>query len=284
MTIRIAGRTAFITGGANGIGLGIARAFAKAGAKVALADLDEEALGTAELELSELTSVATVVLDVCDREAFERSAVEVESVLGPVSLLFNNAGLAGVVPVSKLTYELWDWGLGVNLNGVINGVQTFLPRMLSRNLSGHIVQTASGAGLAPTNAGVLYSTAKHAVVGMSEALARELTDFHIGVSVLCPGPVATNITSHTRSMQPSVMEPKNDEQISAARAESARRTDFLAQGAAPDAVGEHVLDAVRRNDLYIHTDRVMEGAIITRTRQILETMPESGLRRANNSG
>jgi NADP-dependent 3-hydroxy acid dehydrogenase YdfG len=143
----VAGRTAFITGGANGIGLGIARAFAAAGAKVALADIDAAALERAGAELGAVTQVATQVLDVRDREGWVRAADAVEAALGPVSLLFNNAGVAGHAPAVKLTYELWDWSTGINLHGVINGVQTFLPRMVERGAGGHIVNTASGAGL-----------------------------------------------------------------------------------------------------------------------------------------
>src|SRR6185503_2106768 len=122
-----------------------------------------------------------------------------EAKLGPVSLLFNNAGVAGHAPALKITYELWDWSTGVNLMGVINGVQTFLSRMAERGQGGHIVNTASGAGLAAVGSGVLYHTAKFAVVGMSEALHGELAPLGIGVSVLCPGPVATDILARTRA-------------------------------------------------------------------------------------
>ncbi|HKU97376.1 MAG TPA: SDR family NAD(P)-dependent oxidoreductase, partial [Vineibacter sp.] len=137
----VSGRTAFITGGANGIGLGIARAFAKAGARLALVDQDEEALARARTELAATTEVETVVLDVRDRAAFTGVADRIEARLGPVSLVVNNAGVAGGAPAPKLTYELWDWGLGINLDGVVNGVQTFLSRMVERGAGGHIVNT-----------------------------------------------------------------------------------------------------------------------------------------------
>ena len=147
----VAGRAAFITGGANGIGLGIARAFARAGARLALADVDAEALGAAKAELAKETEVETFVLDVRDRDAYARAADVAESRLGPVSLLCNNAGVALAVPVEQMSYESWDFALGVNLGGVVNGLQTFLPRMLARTKElrgGHVVNTASGAGLA----------------------------------------------------------------------------------------------------------------------------------------
>jgi NAD(P)-dependent dehydrogenase (short-subunit alcohol dehydrogenase family) len=260
----VAGRTAFITGGANGIGLGIARAFAGAGAKLALADLDAEALGRARAELSSVTEVDVHVLDVRDREAYAQVADAVEARLGPVSLLFNNAGVAGHAPAVKLTYELWDWSTGINLHGVINGVQTFLPRMAERGQGGHIVNTASGAGLAAVGSGVLYHTAKFAVVGMSEALRGELAHVGIGVSVLCPGPVATDILARTRALQPG---------LGAAIDRSGRMTNALANAVRPDAVGRMVLEAVRADRFYIHTDRIMIGAIEARTAALLEAMP-----------
>ena len=260
----VSGRTAFITGGANGIGLGIARAFAAAGAKVALADLDAKALERARAELSAVTQVEAHVLDVRDREAYARVADAVEARLGPVSLLFNNAGVAGHAPALKITYELWDWSTGINLHGVINGVQTFLPRMAERGQGGHIVNTASGAGLCAVGSGVLYHTAKFAVVGMSEALRGELAHVGIGVSVLCPGPVATGILERTRAMHPG---------RGAAIDRSGRMTNAIATGVPPDAVGRMVLDAVQANRLYIHTDRIMIRPIEARTAALLAAMP-----------
>jgi NAD(P)-dependent dehydrogenase (short-subunit alcohol dehydrogenase family) len=266
-------RTAFITGGANGIGLGIARAFAKAGAKIAIVDLDEAALDRAKAELSAQTDVVAFKLDVRDRAEYARIADSVESKLGPVSLLFNNAGVAGAAPAAKMTYEMWDWGIGINLIGVINGVQTFLPRMVERRAGGHIVNTASGAGLVAVGAGVLYHTAKFGVVGLSEALRTELAANDIGVSVLCPGPVATAIIDNTRKTQPGVTASAPLEAAVKARLDSTRR--FLEGGVPPDAVGEMVLRAVRDNNLYIHTDRMMIGGIEARTKALLEAMPSS---------
>ncbi len=260
----VKGRTAFITGGANGIGLGIARAFGRAGAKLALADLDVAALAHAKAELAALTVVEAVELDVRDRAAYARAADEVERALGPVSLLFNNAGVAGGAPAHKLTYELWDWAMGINLYGVINGVQTFLPRMVARGAGGHIVNTASGAGLAATGNGVLYSTAKYGVVGLSETLHLELAAVGIGVSVLCPGPVATDIVARTAKVQPAEREPPSEEQRELVAQHLALATRILQAGVSPDTVGEMVFDGVLGNRLYIHTDRIMANAIEAR--------------------
>jgi NAD(P)-dependent dehydrogenase (short-subunit alcohol dehydrogenase family) len=270
----LAGRTAFITGGANGIGLGIARAFAGAGAKLALADLDKEALGRAKAELSARTPTETFQLDVRDREAYARVADAAEAALGPVSLLVNNAGVAGGAPAVKMTYELWDWGIGVNLHGVINGVQTFLPRMAERGGGGQIVNTASGAGLVAAGSGVLYHTAKFGVVGLTEALRAELEPLGIGCTVLCPGPVATDIIERTRRLQPRRDEPlQPGDEREAGEARTRQMTNWLARGVPPDEVGQMVLTAVRENRLYIHTDRVMYAGIEARTRALLDAMP-----------
>jgi len=270
----VQGRTAFITGGANGIGLGIARAFGRVGAKLALADIDAAALARALEELQQITRVETYVLDVRDRAAYAVVASAVERTLGPVSLLFNNAGVAAGAPAARMSFELWDWGMGINLGGVINGVQTFLPGMIERGQGGHVVNTASGAGLAAVTT-MLYTTAKYGVVGMSESLSMELTKvgIGIGVSVLCPGPVATDIVNRTANSQPNVGPDLSEEQQKKVAAAQERATARLAQGVSIDAVGEMVLKAVRENRLYIHTDRALEGAIKARTQALLDALP-----------
>ena len=269
----VQGRTAFITGGANGIGLGIARSFARAGAKLALADVDVAALARAKAELQAIAAVETYPLDVRDRDAYAATAQAVESALGPVSLLFNNAGVAGGAPAAKLTYDLWDWSNGINLNGVINGVQTFLAKMVERGQGGHIVNTASGAGLAATGSGVLYTTSKYAVVGLSEALNLELAAAGIGVSVLCPGPVATDIVQRTAAAIPTTGLSLSEAQQRQAAEARAYAIEFLKGGVSIDAVGEMVLKAVRENSLYIHTDRMVEALVEARTKALLAAMP-----------
>ena len=261
------GNTIFITGGARGIGLGIARAFARAGAKLALADIDQASLTTAKSELSKLAPVETFLLDVRDRSAFAGVADETEARLGPVSILCNNAGVGGEPQVSRLTYEHWDWIMGINLNGVINGIQTFLPRMIRRGGDAHIVNTASGGGLAATASGLLYTTSKFAVVGLSEFLRLVLEPSEIGVSVLCPGPVNTKIISNSRATRPG--ESWTAEESMAWETITA----IQAAGAHPNDVGEMVLSAVKANRFYIHTDRIMVEMIDARTKEILDAMP-----------
>src|SRR3984893_4058962 len=268
---RVDGKTAFITGGARGIGLGIARAFARAGAKLALVDIDRASLATAKSELSKLTKVETFVLDVRDRAAYARIADDTESRLGPVSILCNNAGVAGGQHVTRLTYEYWDWVIGINLNGVINGIQTFLPRMLKRGDGGHIVNTASGAGLAATSSGLLYTTSQFAVVGLSESLRLSLEPFKIGVSVLCPGPVNTKILSNSNDTRPSSSATVEETKMWEAAITQANA--FLAAGADPNEVGEIVLAAVKTDRLYVHTARIMAGLIEARAKALLDAMP-----------
>jgi NAD(P)-dependent dehydrogenase (short-subunit alcohol dehydrogenase family) len=263
------GRVAFITGGARGIGLGIARALAKEGVKIAIVDVNAEALAAAEDELGRGTDVFAAVLDVRDRAAYAALADDVEKRLGPVTLLFNNAGVAGATSPGRMSYESWDWVMGVNLNGVYNGLQTFVPRMIERGGGGYVVNTASGAGLVATG-GFLYSTSKFAVVGLSESLHNELAHHHIGVSVLCPGPVATGILRHTAEMRPA-----GDPVSTAVKDAMAAAEPFLAAGTPPDAVGDMVLDAMRAGRLHVYTDNMMEDLIKARTRRLLDALPSA---------
>lgn len=269
----ITNRTAFITGGANGIGLGIARSLARAGVKLALVDVEADALERAKAELSKVTEVFTAVLDVRDRAGYARVADEAEAKLGPVSILINNAGVAGGAPAGRITYELWDWGMGINLDGVVNGVQTFLSRIVERGDGGHIVNTASGAGLIAGAGNMLYCTAKFAVVGMSEALCAELEPHGIGVTVLCPAAVATDIIARTRAGQPKVTRSMSAEQRAKAFSKSGNMERALENGTKPDDVGEMVLAAIQENQLFVHTDRVMGDLIKSRTKALLDAMP-----------
>ena len=193
----LAGRTAFITGGASGIGLGIAEAFVGAGMNVVLADLRQDHLDAALahfVNLGRKDNVHGIRLDVTDRAAMAAAADTTQRVFGKLHVLVNNAGVGISGPFDGVTYADWDFGLAVNLGGVINGLQTFLPRLLSHGEGGHIVNTSSLQAFVPMPANfVVYVAAKAAVVGISETIRPELALKGIGVSVLCPGPVRTNI-------------------------------------------------------------------------------------------
>ena len=266
----IAGRTAFITGGAQGIGLGIARALAAAGARVAIADIDVDALDAAGRELATATTAMAVTLDVRDRDAYASVADQVEAELGPVSLLFNNAGVAGATPAGNMSYETWDWVIGINLHGVYNGIQTFVPRMIERGDGGYIVNTASGAGLVHASSGFLYATSKFGVVGLSEALHDELSGYRIGVSVLCPGPVATDIVKNTTKLRPA-----DDVPSDAVNDVLAWAHEWLAKGTPPNVVGQMVLDAIVAERLHILTDEMIADMVAERSQRILDALPSA---------
>src|SRR5580692_2259377 len=193
----VQGKTAFITGGASGIGLGIAGAFVDAGMKVVVADLRQDHIDEALVAFEtrgQRATVHAIRLDVTDRAAMTAAAAETERVFGKLHILVNNAGVGIQGPFKGITFADWDFGLAVNLGGVINGLQTFLPFLRKHGEGGHIVNTASLAALVPMPAQfVIYQTAKAAVVTLSECIRMELAQENIGVTVLCPGPVRTNI-------------------------------------------------------------------------------------------
>src|SRR5215475_14096556 len=200
------GKVAFITGGASGIGLGIARAFVDAGMQAVLADLRQDHIDDALAEFTrrgQSKSVHAIHLDVTDRAAMAGAADETERVFGTLHVLVNNAGVGSTGPFAGITYADWDCGFAVNLGGVINGLQTFLPRIRAHGEGGHIVSTASLAALVPMPAQfVTYVAAKAAVVTISETIRAELMQENIGVTVLCPGPVRTNIGELAKNRPP----------------------------------------------------------------------------------
>ncbi len=255
------GSVAFITGGARGIGLGIARSLAKRGVRLALADIDEDALVRSATELERTTSVEVYRLDVRDREAFAEAARRAEQVLGPVEMLFNNAGIVPHSTAEELSYDKWDQALAVNLTGVINGIQTFLPRMIERG-SGHVVNTASAAGLV-TDPNVLYTTAKFAVVGLSESLRLNVARHGVEVSVLCPGPVDTGIVRNTRASNAGVA--LRDDLVPAVEA-------FLRGGPGIDEVGEMVLAGMEKRSPWIFTGYDVRPHLEKRLAEMLDVL------------
>lgn len=265
----LAGRTAFITGGARGIGLGIARACARSGMNVAIADVDEQVLRSAAVELGTTTRVAHYVLDVRDREAYADVADAVERDLGPVTLLVNNAGVVDAISPSRMNYASWDWVIGVDLGGVYHGIQTFVPRMIQRGTGGHVVNTASGAGLLSSGGGFLYQTAKHGVVGLSESLREELRHHGIGVTLLCPGAVATDIVRNTQAVRPAGS-PQHSSTISARL--DTEHALLLSEGVPPDTVGEMVLTAVQDDELYVLTSD-LSREVAARAERIIAAVP-----------
>jgi NAD(P)-dependent dehydrogenase (short-subunit alcohol dehydrogenase family) len=269
----VAGKTAFVTGGASGIGLGMSEAFVAAEMKVVIADLRPDHIETALQRFDESglrESVHAVELDVTDREGFARAADEAERVFGNVHVLCNNAGMGILGPVTLARYDDWDWGLGVLLGGVINGVQTFLPRMLSHGEGGHIVNTSSMAAVVPIAGAAIYITAKAAVVGLSEALRSEVAAEGIGVSAFCPGPVQTNIREGGRMRPERYRRDTGYAELEEQLEERPNSPLWMD----PLECGERVLEGIRRDDLYIFTHREFREGADERFRAQLASFPE----------
>src|ERR1700686_3205972 len=196
----IAGKTAFVTGGASGIGLALGRAFAEAGMKVVLADIETDALATAVRSLHDLGSeVRGIPCDVTDPDSVERAAKASYEAFGNVHVVCNNAGVAGGSGIDSISLDDWRWVLDVNLMGVLYGIRTFLPHIRAHGEGGHIVNTASMAGMDSGLGFSSYAASKFAVVTMSEGLAMQIKPFGIGVTVLCPGYVRTRIGERGRN-------------------------------------------------------------------------------------
>lgn len=264
-------RTAFVTGGARGIGLGIVRALVRRGVRVAVADVDQRALDEVPDKLAEETRhlVRCYRLDVSDREQYAVVGTEVRRDLGHVSLLFNNAGVIDSVSPSKMSYEMWDHVMGINLHGVYHGLQTFLPAMLASDRRSHVVNTTSEAGLLTPGSGFLYHASKFGVVGLTDSMRAELAHFEVGVSLLSPGPVATDIVENARRLRPAE-EPRHSSRITEIL--DVAHQHLKSFGADPDAVGELVLDAVERNEPYIATRNETAGLVLERARQLVAAM------------
>jgi NAD(P)-dependent dehydrogenase (short-subunit alcohol dehydrogenase family) len=243
-----AGKVAFITGGGSGAGFGQAKVFAKAGCKVVIADIRQDALDQAVAELRKRgAEVRAIKLDITDRAAYARAADETERVFGPVQLLFNTAGVSIFGPLEKATYDDYDWMMGVNFGGVVNGMQTFVPRMIAHGKGGHIVNTASlGAFFAASVAGI-YSASKFAVHGISMAMRDALTKYDIGVSCLCPANIKTNIAESIKTRPAKFAHSGfqvDDDEIAALH-------EIYSQGMEPEELAGHVLEAIKRNQFYV---------------------------------
>jgi NAD(P)-dependent dehydrogenase (short-subunit alcohol dehydrogenase family) len=243
------GKTAFITGGGSGVALGQAKIFAaEARMNVVIADIRQDHLDQAMGYFATLgLPVHAIHLDITDRTAYASAAEEAERLFGPVDLLCNTAGVSQFGPIEQASDDDWDWQIDVNLKGMINGVRTFMPRMIERR-SGHIVNTASmSAFVALPNTGI-YCTTKYAVRGLSESLRLELQKYDIGVSLLCPGGVNTNIHESVLSR------PGKYAQTGYYGADPEvfkRLKAVIESGIDPLDLARIVLGAVRANDFWI---------------------------------
>ncbi len=268
-------RVAVVTGAASGIGRALAERFAAAGMKVVLADVEQGALAAAERALASsgarVLAVPTDVSKASDVEALAQRTLEA---FGAVHVVCNNAGVSVGGLAWEVTLADWEWILGVNLWGVIHGIRTFVPILLRQGEEGHVVNTASMAGLVSGPGLAPYNVTKHAVVTLSEALHHELavaSGGKVKVSVLCPGWVNTRILDADRNRPASLgaATPVRPE-LTAVR-EQVRQ--LLQSGLAPAAVAEHVFAAVRDGRFYILTHPQWKPAIRTRLEDILEERP-----------
>lgn len=268
------GKTAFITGGASGIGYGMAQAFARAGMNIMIADIEQAALdkAVANLNKSANVQVSGVRCDVSLREAMFEAAQTTFDQFGKVHVVCNNAGIGAGGRMDQATVADWDWVVGVNQMAIVYAVQAFLPHIKEHGEGGHFVTTASMAGIiAASMVGGPYTATKFAAVGMSEVLREELAGTNISASVLCPGFVNTNIGNAQRN-RPDRFGGAPDPSKMTAQEKAGQEmvNNFLKGGLDPRIVGELVLEAVKGDWPYIFTDPNMRAAVEKRYAGLLK--------------
>jgi NAD(P)-dependent dehydrogenase (short-subunit alcohol dehydrogenase family) len=242
----LADKTAVVTGGGSGIGRALCLALAREGARVVAADVDEagarDTASAAEKAGSRAVAVRTDVSRLADVQALaDRAWAE----FGAVHVLCNNAGVVVWGGLESATHADWEWVMGVNLWGVIHGIEAFVPRMIAQKQGGHIVNTASMAGLIASQGLGIYNTTKYAVVGLSETLQKDLRPYDIGVSVLCPMGVATNIRRSDRNRPAHLRNPGADAR--------GGEVELIGRTLTPEHVAERVIRAIYANRLYVIT-------------------------------
>jgi NADP-dependent 3-hydroxy acid dehydrogenase YdfG len=249
----------------------MAQVFSKNGMKVVLADIRQDSLDRAMTHFRNNSNVHAIRLDVTNREAFMSAADEAERVFGKVHVVCNNAGINLFVPMEQCTYNDWDWVMGVNFGGVVNGIQTFVPRIRRHGEGGHIVNTASMAAFLPSAAAGIYTASKFAVRGLSEALRLSLYPYNIGVSVFCPGLINSVIYESEKVRPQRFASPENT-------AKSQQTMDLLPEihkaGMEPEEVGEKVLAGIRRNSLYIFSHPEFKEELREIFDEVLNSLPE----------
>ncbi len=272
----LASRTAFVTGGASGIGLALGRAFAEARMKVMLADIETDALAAAVDSLQELgPDVRGVACDVADPASVERAAKASYEAFGHVHVVCNNAGVAAGSGIETISLDSWRWVLDVNVMGVVHGVRAFLPHIRAHGEGGHIVNTASMAGMVSGLGFSPYAASKFAVVTMSEGLAIELKPLGIGVTVLCPGFVRTRISESGRNRQERYGPARTPDPASPAGALAALLAELARSGLDPAHVAARVVSAIRADELYVFTHPEMRAEAEQRFAAILAAMDKA---------
>ena len=256
-----AGKVAVVTGGGSGIGRALTLALAREGARVVVADVDEaDARETVRLAAAAGAEGLAVRTDVAERHQVEALADRVYERFGATHVLCNNAGVVVHGGLEAATWEDWQWVVGVNLWGVIHGILAFVPRMIAGGQGGHVVNTASMAGLIASQGLGVYNTTKYAVVGLSETLAKDLRPHGIGVTVVCPMGVATRIRQAGRN-RPAALR-------SAASAAGASEITLIGRTLDPDDVAAQTLAAVRDGELYVITHEEALEPLRRRSRRL----------------
>lgn len=267
------GAAVLITGAASGIGLAMAMTLRRRGAHVVLVDVDAEALPAAVNEIEQNAAGPAMIALPCDvssRAAVMEMAAKVRS-FGPIRMLCANAGVSG--PQDRPAYahrsDDWAWTMGVNVTGVVNSIDAFLPGMLALEQPCHVVLTASMAGLIPVPGMAPYCASKFAVVGLAETLEAELAGTNVGVSVVCPGYVVSRIHESARH------KPDAGVIVGPAQRQAEIGTnlaDHVLSGIPADVVAEHVADAVLRNDFYVFTHPTMRRLLDKRYARMVAGM------------
>ena len=267
-------KVAVITGAASGIGLGLAKQCALEKMKVVLADIEENALNQAENSLANMgASILSVKTDVSKSEDVRHLAEQTINKFGRVDIVFNNAGVAGApFNIWESTEADWQWIVGVNLMGVVNGLRTFVPIMLKQDTEAHIVNTASVAGMTAYYFNAPYHVSKCAVVALSEQLyfSLALQNSKIKTSVLCPGYVRTNIITAERNRPAALQNKENGQQMNTQTTELIEQVRLaLEQGTSPEELARYTFDAIREERFYILSHEELDGVVNQRCEDIL---------------
>jgi NAD(P)-dependent dehydrogenase (short-subunit alcohol dehydrogenase family) len=261
-------KTAFITGGASGLGLAMVQAFARQGMRVMIADIDDGAISAAVKELRALGARAEGVrCDVADRASVSAAAQKTLASFGKAHVVCNNAGIGVTGPIGTIAEKDWDWIFDVNLKGVIHGTEVFLPLIESHGEGGHFVNTGSMSSLVVRPGREPYAATKFAVLALSEGWAIQLEPKNIGVSVLCPGYVKTRIGDSGRARQERYGGP-----VARAMHEQAGRPPvnaLLIDAIPPEPVGERVVEAIKGGEFYIITHPEMRPVVAARCARLL---------------
>ena len=268
-----------MTGGASGIGLALGKAFVEAGMKVMLADIETDALTAAVESLQNFgADVRGVSCDVTDQASVERAASVSYEAFGNVHVLCNNAGVGGGSGIDNISLDSWRWVLDVNLMGVLHGIRTFLPHIRAHGEGGHIVNTASWAGMQSGLGFSPYAASKFAVVNMSEGLAMELEPLGIGVTVLCPSFVRTRISESARNRPARYGPTQIPAPASPAGVLAARLAERSQSGLDPSDVAARALTAICEDELYVFTHPQLRVEVEQRFAAILAGIDKAATR------